>query len=389
MTSLPLNFASYIMNILEDVAPDNVSKWWQLSYDNQSRLGFCFASQWLFYSEKIRGDSEYPEWGLRNPSHTTAALQLTAFTKEIMQELDFEVVDADPRQTPLLEQALLFRVVGVVTYFARKTRPPSAFPLFDRLPLVDLGVKPPVPFWESSLGEDVSWTGWLRRYNAAASQESSLKGEWLGVFSEGTIIHPMTENIHFRHEPFHDEFFADGPLFDFDHHGTLSLSADYCIDPVGQFSLKSQIDVGGSFYAEKSYIRHSQLRWYLEGAMTPFGIVGRWSLLDGSERGYFWLYKRAWCTPSTETLKDLPTSNITIEPYSDSLKGHLDDLESDDLDSFDEDLDEESSAGGDSVSEEWTTEDSHDEESEDDDNNTQEGSRVHDQVSFHDAVFMI
>ncbi|GAB7343851.1 hypothetical protein MBLNU457_1819t1 [Dothideomycetes sp. NU457] len=368
-----LLFIDYLLTRPEHVEVFDATDWRGLSYEDQSCIAFCFASQCLSNSQKhkqLSDRSDMSEVSRYNMEHAKTTDGLTAYAILVDESLSTDF-GYRMQMRPLLEQALCFKAVGVIACFAHDIRPPIAFPLLDRLPLVDLGVRPPAPYWDPSLGKDVSWSGWLRRYNAAASQESNLKGEWVGVFSEGLITHPMTENIHFHHRPLPEEFFTHG-LF-LDRHGALPLSADDCIDPVGHFSLRGQIDVSGTFYFEKSYTRHSQMRWMLRGAMTPFGMVGLWWQHDAPDMGYFWLYKRAWCTPLSETFTDLPTSDIIIDPYPrDMSDEELDDLEREDLDPLPDDLDEEISDIGGSESEEWITEDSHDEESKDGDNNIQE-----------------
>lgn len=366
-----LLFIDYLLSRPDDLEPFDITDWTVLSYDDHSRIAFCFASQYLSNSEKHKQLSDHSN--MNELAREKIAGQLSLHAKLIEENL-MDDFSRGLYLRPLLEQALCFKAVGIMAESARVTRSPIAFPLLDRLPLVDLGVQPPVPYYRTCLGEHLSWTGWLRRYNTAASQESSLKGEWVGVFSEGMIIHPMTENIHFRPTS-HDELFADGHLAG--NPEMSSFSADNCIDPVGKFSVKAQLDLSGRFYAEKSYLRHSQLRWFLQGAMTPFGIVGQWWPHDAPDHGLFWFYKRAWCTPSTETFRDLPTSNIAIDPYPEDVPlsdDDLEDFELDDLDSFDEGLDEEGSDSGSSDGEEWITEDSRDQESGHDDNN-QDGSR--------------
>lgn len=382
MSDLRLNcflLTDYLLSRPEDMKYLYVADWTQLPYDDHSRIGFCFASQTLIDSKQhwqLSDRSDMNEWHRHNIEHTKIVDRLAAnaaLIREGLMDRFGNYLQISPMR-PVRQQALCFKAVGVIASFARRDTRSIALPLLDRLPLVDLGVKPPVPYWDDTLDDEISWLGWLCRHNAAASQESRLKGEWVGLFLEGMMTHPITENIHFRHEPFPDEVLVDGPVYD--HRGTLPISADDCFDPVGHFSLRGQLTAKGNFYAEKRYTRHNQLHWNLSGAMTPFGIVGKWWQYETSEDGYFWLYKRAWCTPSTDTFKDLPTSNIIIDPYpedtlsSDDDLDDLDDLESDDLDSFDED--EESSDSGGSESEQSITGASNNGEPEDGDNNTQE-----------------
>jgi hypothetical protein len=89
---------------------------------------------------------------------------------------------------------------------------------------------------------------------------------------------------------------------------TSSGELTNCLDPKGYIhcSQSSGYDshgpftICGEFYDDGrvEFLKHYDLHdwdWKYSGIVIPFGIVGRWSDLDGSFGGHFWIWKKNWC----------------------------------------------------------------------------------------------
>ncbi|GAB7339644.1 hypothetical protein MBLNU457_6233t1 [Dothideomycetes sp. NU457] len=198
-------------------------------------------------------------------------------------------------------------------------------PLSHRLPVVDLEVAPPMPFYDSSDGADRSWDSWLCRHNAVASQARNIEGEWIGMsicdFTPGII-----NNIQFRvvSPTDHERRSGLAPR------DMVIVGTGYHDEDDGRFKSHGSINQKtGQFKINLKYERRNpdtDLHEHWRGAMTPFGLVGawgylrahagRWTLPDGFEiQGWVWLYRKSWCRAPTEKDKDLLISQVDDPPH--------------------------------------------------------------------------
>ena len=279
----------------------------RLSSDLRSRVNFCHAAACL-HPETRKDD------GSTHLATDQMRLLANTMSERLVQSTRGTRSHDDSPAFP--EQGLLFHSVGILSDIVRQKLDPQdraqfKLPLFHRLPLVDFGIKPPTPFWNDRLDPDRSWKNWLCRYNAAASQYTKLEGEWIGIYEAqrgAQRVDPMMENIHFQLGP-GDRMVEEA----------VDIAAKGCFDSVGEFALRGSIDKNGRFEMVKAYSMGTF--WHWDGAMTPFGFVGVWQRPGSSQRGLFWLYKRSWCEESEQTFTDIPTSDVTIEPYAEEPDG--------------------------------------------------------------------
>jgi len=225
--------------------------------------------------------------------------------------------------TPLQQQA--FSAV-VVAGFAMQLREENLYshdrfilPLSDSLPVVDLGVAPPAPFFDSSIDADRSWGFWLFRHNAVACQARNIEGEWMGSYrGPPRDRFDVLVNIQLQVLSPTDCGGKSGRAAD-----DMVIAATDCYDEAGRFrfSLHGSInEKTGQFDIVMEIEDGSAEGGHWRGAMTPFGLVGQSVLGQAHPDDWIWLYKKSWCKLSTERYRDLPVSEV--DALSFSVTGH-------------------------------------------------------------------
>jgi hypothetical protein len=76
--------------------------------------------------------------------------------------------------------------------------------------------------------------------------------------------------------------------------GHIHCSKSSGYDSHGPFTICGNFYHDGRVEFLKHYTLHDW-NWKYSGIVIPFGIVGRWSDLDGSFGGHFWIWKKDWC----------------------------------------------------------------------------------------------
>jgi len=272
--------------------------WSSLDHDLHSRIAFMFA---------VAGLPSHADCPVGEYYDDQARIDLDKFAVEVSARLE-DAFETAPQNSPLMNQALLFEAVGVLLLGLRTRKilrvgAKLVLPISNGLRRLDLGIQPPIPFWNDTLGLERSWAAWLSQRTAEACQPHALdvSDEWVGVYEMGRkrrVCDPMMENIHFRmqQEPEVPEH-ESGEL---PSSTEMLISAENCLDSVGPFNLIGKIDsMTGRFKMTKHYFEHG-FSWRWAGAMTPLGFVGQWGHPGTHHSGFFWLYKRSWCDTSTD-----------------------------------------------------------------------------------------
>lgn len=76
--------------------------------------------------------------------------------------------------------------------------------------------------------------------------------------------------------------------------GQIHCSESSGCDRYGSFTLCGDVYHDGRVEFIKRYILQDW-EWQYKGVLVPFGIVGRWTSIDGGFGGHFWIWKKEWC----------------------------------------------------------------------------------------------
>ncbi|KAF9738837.1 hypothetical protein PMIN01_04120 [Paraphaeosphaeria minitans] len=123
-----------------------------------------------------------------------------------------------------------------------------------------------------------------------------LTGTWMGYYTDQRLVN----HRHFAlvGPPMNDinivAKLSDEPNKHSEPKGHIGCSESSGFDSYGRFTICGEFYHDGRVELVKHYTQHSW-EWQYNGIVIPFGIVGRWSDLEGNFGGHFWIWKKDWC----------------------------------------------------------------------------------------------